>query len=368
MARVILKNIVKKFGDNVVIENVNLEARDKEFLVLVGPSGCGKTTTLRMIAGLEEVTDGEIYIGEREVSNVLPKDRNIAMVFQNYALYPHMSVYENMSFSLKLRKISKNVIKQRVEEASEILGLGKLLKRKPKQLSGGQRQRVALGRAIVRHPAVFLMDEPLSNLDAKLRVQTRGELKKLHQRLNATVVYVTHDQVEAMTLGDRIIIMHDGKIQQADSPVKIYDNPQNIFVGGFIGSPPMNFFSGQVVKNGEGKFVFQTANFKVWLPDNLYEEFEKVKERDLVLGVRPEYVLDKESARHYGKDFNIMKARIDFCEILGAENYIHLSIGSDKLIAKVESHINPLSGEEIEIAIDLGKMHLFDPSTKESII
>ena len=370
MARVLLKEVVKKFDDNLVIEKIDLEAKDKEFLVLVGPSGCGKTTTLRMIAGLEEVTSGEIFIGSREVSNVLPKDRDIAMVFQNYAIYPHMSVYENMAFALKLRKTPKNVIKQRVEEASEILGLEKLLKRKPKQLSGGQRQRVALGRAIVRNPAVFLMDEPLSNLDAKLRVQTRGELKKLHQRLKTTVIYVTHDQVEAMTLGDRIVIMHDGKIQQADSPISIYDKPENKFVAGFIGSPPMNFLAGQVKKEKDGKFVFQTANIKVWLPDNnnIYDEFEKCKDKDLILGVRPEEVLDKESARHYGKDYNIMKAQIDFCEILGSENFIHLSMGTDKIIAKVESHITPLPGDTVEIAIDLGKMHLFDPVTQKAII
>ncbi len=367
MAGVRLQNVTKRFGDLAVVKDSNFEARDHEFIVLVGPSGCGKTTTLRLVAGLEDVTDGRIFIGDRDVTDMHPKDRDIAMVFQNYALYPHMNVYDNMAFGLKMRNLGREVIRERVENASHILGLENLLKRKPRELSGGQRQRVALGRAIVRQPAVFLMDEPLSNLDANLRVAMRGELKKIHQRLQATVIYVTHDQVEAMTLGNRIVIMKDGLIQAADDPIVIYDRPGNIFVGGFIGSPPMNFLRGQVRKE-DRKFVFDAGSFKVWLPVDLYEHLENMQEREFVLGVRPEDILDRRTAELQKKDYNIMNAKVEFSEVLGSENYLHLSLGTQKFIAKVDAHINPLPGDHVEIAMDLHKMHLFDPESTQVII
>lgn len=367
MANVRLENVSKRFGEIEVVKNIQLEIKDHEYLVLVGPSGCGKTTTLRMIAGLEEVSEGRIFIGDRDVTDVHPKDRDIAMVFQNYALYPHMSVFDNMAFALKMRKMPKLLIKERVEYASQILGLDQLHHRRPKELSGGQRQRVALGRAIVRQPAVFLMDEPLSNLDANLRVSMRGQLKQLHQRLKATVVYVTHDQVEAMTLGSRIVIMNDGIIQSADDPMAIYDNPANMFVAKFIGSPPMNFLQGQLRKE-EQKFVFDMGSFKVWLPVDLYSTLETLQDREFVLGVRPEDILDKRTAELRKKDYNIQNAKVDFSEVLGAENYLHLSLGTQKFVAKVDAHINPLPGDHVEVAMDLHKMHLFDRETAKAII
>ncbi|MFC1616926.1 ABC transporter ATP-binding protein [Candidatus Margulisiibacteriota bacterium] len=367
MGKVVLKDVIKKFGKNEVLKKINLEINEQEFMVLVGPSGCGKTTTLRIVAGLEEATEGRVFIGDRDVTDVLPKDRDIAMVFQNYALYPHLNVYDNMAFGLKLRKMNKKIIDERVDEASKILGIEQLLKRKPKQLSGGQRQRVALGRAIVRHPSVFLMDEPLSNLDAKLRVVMRGELKKLHARLNATIIYVTHDQVEAMTLGSRIVIMHEGIIQQLDKPVAVYDNPNNMFVAGFIGSPPMNFFPGQV-KVKENKYIFETESCELFLPDNLDDEFKKIKGTDVVLGVRPEDILDKKSAQLQKKDFNLHEVCVDFNEVLGNENVLHITMGNNRFVAKVESHINPATNDKIEVAFDLRKMHVFDKDTRKVII
>lgn len=367
MAGVTLKNVVKYFDENEILKGIDLEIKDQEFMVLVGPSGCGKTTTLRIIAGLEDADSGEVRIGDQDVTNVLPKDRNIAMVFQSYALYPHLTVAENMGFALKLQKVAKDEIKKRVDMASEILGLQDLLKRKPRQLSGGQRQRVALGRAIVRDPAVFLMDEPLSNLDAKLRVQMRGELKKLYERLKTTIVYVTHDQVEAMTLGSRITIMKDGIIQQIEKPLSVYDHPSNMFVAGFIGSPAMNFLHGYIKKE-EGKFVFVTDSIKVWLPDNLYSEFEALPDKEWVLGIRPEDVLDKQSAMYLKKDFNFLKAEVEFSEILGSENYIHLKVGKDRFTSKVDPHITPSGSEKIEVAMDLRKMHLFDKDNTLAVI
>ncbi len=367
MAGVKLTSITKEFGNNVILKGIDLEVHDQEFLVLVGPSGCGKTTTLRIIAGLEDASGGDVFIGNRNVTNVLPKDRNIAMVFQSYALYPHLSVYDNMAFSLKLQKVSKKEIQQRVDHASSILELDELLKRKPRQLSGGQRQRVALGRAIVRQPDVFLMDEPLSNLDAKLRVQTRGQLKKLHATLKTTVIYVTHDQVEAMTLGSRIVIMNEGTIQQIDHPIEVYDNPANMFIASFIGSPAMNFIEGEIKKE-EGKFIFKTNAFKVWLPDNLYDEFEELKDKEWVLGIRPENVLDKHTAEYMKADFNHLKATVEFSEVLGSENFIHMKLGDSKFTAKVDPHINPTPGNELEVAMDLRKMHIFDKTTRKVII
>jgi len=368
MARVLLKNVVKRFQDNEVLKKINLEIKDQEFMVLVGPSGCGKTTTLRIVAGLEESTAGEVFIGNEEVTNILPKDRDIAMVFQSYALYPHLNVFDNMAFGLKLRKVHKKEIEERVIWASEILNIKELLKRKPRQLSGGQRQRVALGRAIVRKPAVFLMDEPLSNLDAKLRVQMRGELKKLHSTLKTTVIYVTHDQVEAMTLGTRVVVMNQGHIQQIESPIEVYDNPANMFVAGFIGSPAMNFFAGAVEFTKEKKYIFQTNGFELYLPENLYDEFAKIKNSECILGIRPEDVLDKKSAEFLNKNFNLHKATVDFSEVLGAENYLHMKLGENNFVAKVDPHINPLPGEYIEVAFDLRKMHLFDKTTKNLIV
>lgn len=369
MAKVILKDIVKRFDKTEILKKINLEIKDQEFLVLVGPSGCGKTTSLRIIAGLEDATEGQVFIGDQDVTDVLPKDRNIAMVFQSYALYPHLNVYENMEFGLKLRKVPKREIQERVEQASEILDIKDLLKRKPRQLSGGQRQRVALGRAIVRKPDVFLMDEPLSNLDAKLRVQMRGELKKLHSTLKTTMVYVTHDQVEAMTLGDRIVIMNSGIIQQVNSPITVYDKPSNMFVASFIGSPSMNFFEGIVEKEKDTqKFTFQTAVNKLYLPDHLYDEFEKIKGVECLLGIRPEDVLDKKTAELQKKDFNLYKAEVDFNEVLGSENFLHMQSGELKFTAKVDSHINPKSGDKIEIAFDLRKMHLFDKKTHQALV
>jgi multiple sugar transport system ATP-binding protein len=368
MAQVILEKLVKTYdGTNNVVKGIDLHIKDQEFLVLVGPSGCGKTTTLRMIAGLEEISDGKIFIGDRLVNEVHPKDRNIAMVFQNYALYPHMSVRENMAFGLKLRKTPENVINERVAEASEILELQKLLDRKPKALSGGQRQRVALGRAIVRHPDVFLMDEPLSNLDAKLRVQMRGELKKLHTRLKATIIYVTHDQVEAMTLGDRISIMSEGLIMQAAGAITVFDKPQNKFVAGFIGSPAMNFFEGIVKKQG-AKYMFEGVDFSIELPADLGTELEKAVNRSVYFGIRPSDLYDKTAVEWLGIQAPSIKTKVDFSELLGTENFIHVAIGKQKVVIKVDPHIVPSENETFEVFINAKKMHLFDKETEQVII
>ncbi|CAG0961924.1 partial sulfate transport system ATP-binding protein, partial [Anaerolineae bacterium] len=291
MASVTYKNVVKKFGDLTIIKNLNIVVEDKEFLVLVGPSGCGKTTALRLLAGLEEITDGEIVIDDRVVNDVAPKDRDIAMVFQSYALYPHLSVYDNMAFGLKLRKTSKDEIKRRVNEAAEILGITDLLQRKPRQLSGGQRQRVAVGRAIVREPKVFLFDEPLSNLDAKLRVQMRAEISKLHQRLQTTFIYVTHDQTEAMTMASRIAVITKGNLQQLDTPQNLYDHPNNLFVAGFIGSPAMNFFPAKLVKQGE-KILVDSGDFQVTIPDSHSAPYKSMDGRSVIFGIRPENIHD----------------------------------------------------------------------------
>lgn len=369
--QVVLKSIYKRFGDNEVVSNLDLQINDGEFMVLVGPSGCGKTTTLRMIAGLEEISGGDIYIGERKVNNILPKDRDIAMVFQNYALYPHFTVYENMAFGLKLRRLPKKEITERVEIASQMLGLEKLLGRKPKQLSGGQRQRVALGRAIVRQPAVFLMDEPLSNLDAKLRVQTRGQLKKLHSALKTTIIYVTHDQVEAMTLGDRIAIMRDGALQQCEAPMKVYREPDNRFVAGFIGSPAMNFIEGFVFEE-KGQYFFDGQSFKVELPSQLEGELAGCCQagRQVVLGIRPENIWDLRR----GKEIQSMpameplKATVDFCEILGSETFVHLKAGEHSLVAKSSPLVQLEAGDKMEIVFDLRQMHLFNQETTKVII
>jgi len=363
MAKVSLRHVYKSFGDVRVVKDFNLEIEDREFIVFVGPSGCGKSTTLRMIAGLEEITEGEIYIGDRLVNHVAPKDRDIAMVFQNYALYPHMNVYENMAFGLKLRKFSKAEIDKRVKEAAGILGLSNLLGRKPKELSGGQRQRVALGRAIVRNPAVFLMDEPLSNLDAKLRASMRTELSKLQERLQTTTIYVTHDQVEAMTMGDRIVVMKDGVIQQVAPPQELYDYPANLFVAGFIGSPTMNFLRGRLSPDAK---EFDGGTFTLSLPDHLSGAAREYGGKEMVLGIRPENIhADPEFlAAHDGPR---IPARIEVVEPLGSEIYLYLSSGENQITARVEPHLRFRSGENISLAVDADKVHLFDAATEMAV-
>jgi multiple sugar transport system ATP-binding protein len=369
MAQVVLKNLTKTFKNVVAVNNMSLEIMDKEFIVFVGPSGCGKTTALRMVAGLEEVTDGEVYIGDRIVNDVSAKDRDIAMVFQNYALYPHMSVYDNMSFALKLHKVPKQEIKKRVEDAAELLGLKGLLDRKPKQLSGGQRQRVALGRAIVREPKVFLMDEPLSNLDAKLRVQTRAELIKLHRRLGITTIYVTHDQVEAMTMGDRIVVMKDGLVQQVDSPLNLYNKPANMFVAGFIGSPAMNFVTA-TLEDGERCWV-DAGSFRVRIPKPKTEKMMDHVGKTVVFGIRPEDILDKQlSPVVKPTDENTLRATVDVTEPMGPTVTMYLTVGEHSLVATIDSE-SPIAlaipGDDVSLVFDMDKAHLFDKQTEETI-
>jgi len=362
MAKVVLKNITKKFEDVVAVNNLNDTIEDKEFVVLVGPSGCGKTTTLRMIAGLEEVTEGEIYIDDRLVNEVAPKDRDIAMVFQNYALYPHFNVYDNMAFGLKLRRTPKKEIERRVQEAAKILEIEDLLKRKPKQLSGGQRQRVALGRAIVRDPKVFLMDEPLSNLDAKLRVQMRTEIAKLHQRLNATIVYVTHDQTEAMTMASKIIILKDGIAQQTGKPQEVYDNPNNMFVAGFIGSPAMNFLDVTVT----GRMTLKNNIFELDTTDKIKKIIKdnKLVGKEVVLGIRPEDMEDSNFIQNTSKG-NTIKADVEVTEPMGAEIYLYVDIEGVLITARVNPKCKYSSGEKATIHVDIDQLYLFDKKTEK---
>jgi len=366
MAQVTLHNLVKKFSEDVVaVNNVNLEIEDKEFVVLVGPSGCGKTTTLRMVAGLEDISAGEIYIGDRMVNDVPPKDRNIAMVFQNYALYPHMTVYKNMAFSLKLRRTPKDEIERRVKAAADILGIGDLLDRKPKQLSGGQRQRVAVGRAIVRQPEVFLFDEPLSNLDAKLRVNMRAELIKLHERLDATMLYVTHDQVEAMTMGDRIVVMRNGFIQQVGPPMEVYNQPQNQFVAGFIGSPPMNFFDARLVADNGGLAV-DLQGMRLPLPLQKAKSAEAYTNKPVVFGIRPEDVLsatEKKSAY-----LAPLRATVEVLEPLGAEIILELACQGYVFTARMDPQMRAKMHDEIPLCFDMERVHLFDTQTEQAIL
>lgn len=367
MASVTLKRLTKKFGEVVAVNNVDLEIQDKEFLVLVGPSGCGKTTCLRMIAGLEEATDGEILIGDRVVNNVSPKDRDIAMVFQNYALYPHMTVFENMAFGLKLRKVPREEIKRRVQEAAEMLDIAHLLQRRPKELSGGQRQRVAVGRAIVREPAVFLMDEPLSNLDAKLRIQTRAELIKLHRRLGITTIYVTHDQVEAMTMGDRIAVMLDGVVQQVDTPLNLFNHPVNKFVAGFIGSPPMNFVDAELVAHGDG-LVVDAGSFQVALPPDRVAAYTEHAGRPIIFGIRPTDMYDKDVSPIVAPaPGNTITVNVDVIEPMGAESILYVSTGSDTLVASVDSATHAKEGAPLELVLDMHKAHIFDKDTEKAI-
>lgn len=367
MAQVSLRNITKIFPGNVMaVNNVNLGVENKEFLVLVGPSGCGKSTTLRMIAGLEEITEGEIWIGNKIVNDIPAKDRDIAMVFQNYALYPHMTVYENMSFALRLRRFPRPEIDARVKEAAEILGIGKLFNRRPRELSGGQRQRVAVGRAIVRKPLAFLFDEPLSNLDAKMRVQMRTELNKLHIRLQSTMIYVTHDQTEAMTMGDRIVVMKDGVIQQVADPITLYDKPVNKFVAGFIGSPPMNFIDGKIVKK-EGKLYFTEDGFKLKIVEDMYDKLTRYEGKDIVFGIRPEDIYDKLFVSDASQD-NMIKAVVEIIEPMGAEVFLYISAGRSSMIARVGGHDRPEVGQDMDLVFDMSKVHFFDKDSEETIV
>ncbi len=369
MAQVSLKNVSKIFPPDVVaVKDVNLGVENKEFLALVGPSGCGKSTTLRMVAGLEKATQGKIYIGDKMVNDVPAKDRNIAMVFQNYALYPHMTVFENMAFGLKLRKYPKLEIKNRVLEAAQILGIKSLLERKPRELSGGQRQRVAVGRAIVRKPLAFLFDEPLSNLDAKFRVQMRAEISKLHIRLQATMIYVTHDQIEAMTMGERIVVMKDGVIQQIADPINLYDHPTNKFVAGFIGSPPMNFIEG-VIKKMDGKLFFDEGSFQVKVVDEMVSEVSPYESKEITFGIRPEDIYDKLFMQDAPQG-NCLTATCEFIEPLGSEVYLHLVSPNRKhtFVARVGGHAKPGINQDLNLVFDMGKVHFFDKKSEKAII
>ncbi|HEY3322709.1 MAG TPA: sn-glycerol-3-phosphate ABC transporter ATP-binding protein UgpC [Planctomycetota bacterium] len=368
MAKVTLKDVCKEYPGGVkAVIGANLEIADREFVVLVGPSGCGKSTTLRMIAGLEEISGGTITIGDRVVNDVPPKDRDIAMVFQNYALYPHMTVFENMAFGLKLRRFPKEEIKTRVMEAARILGITELLERKPKALSGGQRQRVAVGRAIVRKPAAFLFDEPLSNLDAKLRVDMRVELNKLHRSLATTMIYVTHDQVEAMTLADRIVIMDKGEIQQVADPLVLYDQPINKYVAGFIGSPPMNFFTGTIIKAAGGGLSFTDGgNITVALVPEQCKRVEGFVDRSVKMGIRPEMICDKASA-HDWPDATTVNAKVDVVEALGDLKVVHFSTDKNTFIGKLEAHIPAQLGHRMDCAFNARKVHIFDSSSEVNL-
>ncbi len=365
MASVTYDNVSKRFGDVTAVSSLNLNIADKEFLVLVGPSGCGKTTALRLLAGLEEISDGRILIGDRVVNDVAPKDRDIAMVFQSYALYPHMSVYDNMAFGLKLRKTPKEEIKRRVTQAAETLGIQNLLDRKPRQLSGGQRQRVAVGRAIVREPKVFLFDEPLSNLDAKLRVETRANLSKLHIQLQTTFIYVTHDQIEAMTMASRIAVINRGILQQVDTPSMLYDHPDNLFVAGFIGSPAMNFFKAKLVK-GDGKMFVDGTSFKVEVPEARMEVYSKYIDRPVIMGIRPEDIQDPNFLPP-GIIPQPVDGTVDVTELMGNEIQLYVRTGEHSFVARVDPRTRVTMGQNIQVVFNMGNMHLFDPDTEQAI-
>ncbi len=365
MASVTYKNVVKKFGDVTAVNELNFEVADKEFLVLVGPSGCGKTTALRLLAGLEEITSGEISIEDRVVNDVAPKDRDIAMVFQSYALYPHLSVFDNLAFGLKLRKTPKPEIKQRVEEAASILEIEDLLDRKPRQLSGGQRQRVAVGRAIVREPKVFLFDEPLSNLDAKLRVQMRAEISKLHKKLQATFIYVTHDQIEAMTMASRIAVIDNGILQQIGTPQVLYDTPDNLFVAGFIGSPSMNFFPAKLRKDGQ-KFYVDGDGFSVLIPSKRAGVYDGYDGKQVIFGIRPENI--------HNPDFvppnihtELVPAQVDVTELMGTDIFLHLMNGDTSFVARVDPRSTFGIGDEVQVAFGMDSFHIFDAETELAI-
>jgi multiple sugar transport system ATP-binding protein len=379
MAGLSLRGIYKKYpGGFVAVTDVNLEIRDKEFIILVGPSGCGKSTTLRMIAGLEEISQGELYIGDRLVNDIAPKDRDIAMVFQNYALYPHMTVFENMAFGLKLRKVPKDEIARKVEEAARILDLSHLLDRKPKAMSGGQRQRVALGRAIVRSPKVFLLDEPLSNLDAKLRAQMRTEISKLHKKLGTTFIYVTHDQTEAMTMGDRIVVMKDGFIQQVDTPQTLYEQPCNKFVAGFLGSPQMNFIDAVLKKKDSGQYYVEFGSedtkasrgtkYEIIIPESkAISDLERYVDREVTLGIRPESVHDEEMYLSNATT-GVIDCNVEITEMMGAETFLYLECEGIPITARVSPRSTARPNDQIKVAIDPNKIHLFDKETEKTII
>jgi multiple sugar transport system ATP-binding protein len=364
MARVKFEHVYKRFNKVEVVHDINLDVKDKEFLVLVGPSGCGKSTCLRMVAGLEDLTEGEIYIGEKLVNGVPPKDRDIAMVFQNYALYPHMSVFDNMAFSLKLRHFPKDQIRKRVEEAASILNLDQLLKRKPKELSGGQRQRVALGRAIVREPQVFLMDEPLSNLDAKLRVETRANITKLHQRLQTTIIYVTHDQTEAMTMGSRIAVLNGGLIQQLGAPQELYDHPANLFVAGFIGSPSMNIFpNAKVISDGDDTKIVLEGVGQVQVPPLYVEQARAAAGKNLTFGIRPEHLEDVNLLSSADRESSVIEAPVDVVEHLGNELLVYMTAGTKQVIARLNPRSDAHTGGRVRLHVDSDNIHLFDTDT-----
>jgi multiple sugar transport system ATP-binding protein len=367
MARVVLENVSKIYpGDVHAVKSISLEITDKEFVVLVGPSGCGKSTTLRMIAGLEEISDGAIFIGDRKVNDVPPKDRDIAMVFQNYALYPHMSVYKNLAFGLKLRKYPKAEIEQRVQSAAQILGIQELLDRKPRALSGGQRQRVAVGRAIVRQPKAFLFDEPLSNLDAKMRVQMRTEISKLHTRLASTMIYVTHDQVEAMTMGDRIVVMKDGTIQQVADPLTLYNQPANLFVAGFIGSPPMNIFKGRLTTRSNQLF-FDEGKFQIQIDGEQAAQLKAYGQKDVYFGIRPEDIEDRLFLPDALPGRSI-PATVEVIEPMGSEIYLYLTTGLHSFVARVGAQVQAHVNQSLDMVVNLEKAHFFDAETEKIIV
>lgn len=366
MADVSLKNVSKIYSGNVkAVWDFNLEIKDKEFVVLVGPSGCGKSTTLRMIAGLEEISGGTISIDGKTVNDLPPKDRDIAMVFQNYALYPHMTVYENMAFGLKLRHVKKSIIDERVREAADILGITHLLERRPKALSGGQRQRVAVGRAIVRKPKVFLFDEPLSNLDAKMRVQMRVEISRLHNRLESTMVYVTHDQVEAMTMGDRIVVMEGGYVQQVADPMELYNAPANRFVASFIGTPPMNFFEGTILER-HGAMAFSSAEVTLSLPTKWHDNLRPFVDKNMVFGIRPEDIGSPTAEQE--KDAPRIKAVIDVRELMGSETYLYLNNGTHTFVSRASANCTYSVGDEVSLAVHIAKAHIFDAESGKVIV
>ena len=365
MASVTYENVTKRFGDVTAVGNLDLSIADKEFLVLVGPSGCGKTTALRLLAGLEEITEGRIMIEDRVVNDVAPKDRDIAMVFQSYALYPHMSVFDNMAFGLKLRKTPKEEIRKRVTQAAEALGIQNLLDRKPRQLSGGQRQRVAVGRAIVREPKVFLFDEPLSNLDAKLRVETRANISKLHQQLATTFIYVTHDQMEAMTMATRIAVINKGILQQVDTPQTLYDRPENLFVAGFIGTPAMNFVKSRIEKS-DGKLIVDSGSFKVEVPSDRNGIYGPYTGKEIILGIRPENIHDP----HFtptGIFTQTIEGKVELTELMGNEIFLYISSGENNLVARVDPRTECRMGDRTQVVINMNNMHLFDPETERAI-
>ncbi len=365
MASVKYDHVYKKWGDVVAVNDLNLDIADREFLVLVGPSGCGKTTALRCLAGLEEISDGKIMIGERVVNDVAPKDRDIAMVFQSYALYPHMSVFDNMAFGLKLRKVPKDEIKRRVGQAAGILGIENLLDRKPRQLSGGQRQRVAVGRAIVREPKVFLFDEPLSNLDAKLRVETRANISKLHQQLQTTFIYVTHDQVEAMTMASRIAVINKGILQQIDTPQHLYDTPDNLFVAGFIGSPAMNFFKGKLSRS-DGKLIFDGGSFHVDVPAHRAGPYMPFADKAVVMGIRPENIHDP-LLEPQGISAQKVEGTVDVTELMGNEIFLYVTAGEHSFVARVDPRSRIAMGERTGVTFNMNNVHFFDPNTERAI-